>query len=139
MNTKESNLRILTIKFRPQSSVWIQNQRHFNVDLHKEADILTQYQKSFYDNAVTFWRIINNCKPSELFMDLLLQGSHNRQQHIFHIQQSNTERVGKFSFVNRLTDIIPLLGDGWLDKSEYQMKKTLKTKILETVPAKCDD
>ncbi len=35
--------------------------------------------------------------------------------------------------------IIPLLSDSWLDESESQMKKTLKTKILEIVPAKCDD
>jgi len=48
------------------------------------------------------------------------------------------ERVGKFSFANRLNDIIPLLSDSWLDKSEKQMKKTLKDKILESVPAKCD-
>ncbi len=34
--------------------------------------------------------------------------------------------------------IVPLLSDPWLDESEKQMKKTLKTLILETVPAKCD-
>ena len=50
------------------------------VDLHKEADILTPYQKSFYDKAVMFWRIINNCEPLELYMDLLIQGSHIRRQ-----------------------------------------------------------
>ncbi len=33
---------------------------------------------------------------------------------------------------------IPLLRDGWLDESEKIMKRTLKTKILEIVPAKCD-
>ena len=109
------------------------------VDLHKEADILTPYQKSFYDKAVMFWRIINNCEPMELYMDLLIQGSHIRWQHIFHIKQSNTERAGKFSFSNRLNDIIPLLSDTWLDESESRMKKTLKTKILETIPAKCGD
>jgi len=43
-----------------------------------------------------------------------------------------------FSFANRLNDIIPLRSDSWLDKSEKQMKKTLKDKILEIVPAKCD-
>jgi hypothetical protein len=48
------------------------------------------------------------------------------------------ERVGKFSFTNRLNDIIPLLSDCWLDESEKQMKKTLKTKILDIVPPKCD-
>jgi hypothetical protein len=40
---------------------------------------------------------------------------------------------------NRLNDIIPLLSDRWLDESESQMKKTLETKILEIVPAKCND
>ena len=107
-------------------------------DLHEEANILTPFQKAYYDKAVMFWRIINNCEPRELFMDLLLQGAHNKRQGIFHLQQSNMERVGKFSFANRLNDIIPLLSDSWLDKSEKQMKKTLKDKILEIVPAKCD-
>ena len=37
-----------------------------------------------------------------------------------------------------INDIIPLLSDCWLDESEKQMKKTLKTKILDIVPAKCD-
>ncbi len=44
----------------------------------------------------------------------------------------------KFSFTNRLNDIIALLSDCWLDESEKQMKKTLKTKILDIVPAKSD-
>jgi len=107
-------------------------------DLRKEANILTPNQKSVYDKAVMFWRITNNCEPQELFMDLLLQGSHNKRQRTFFIQQSNREKVGKFSFANRLNDIIPLLSDVWLDENEKQMKKTLKTMILETVPAKCD-
>jgi hypothetical protein len=107
-------------------------------DLHKQADILTPNQKSVYDKAVMFWRIINNCEPQELFMDLLLQGSHNKRQRTFCIQQSNQDKAGKFSFVNRLNDIVPLLGEVWLDGSEKQMKKTLKTKILEIIPAKCD-
>ncbi len=108
-------------------------------DLHKQADILSPFQRAYYDKAVMFWRIINNCEPRELFMDLLLQGSHNKRQKIFHLQQSNIEKVGKFSFANRLNDIIPLLSDSWLDESERLMKKTLKSKILEIVPAKCDN
>ncbi len=40
--------------------------------------------------------------------------------------------------VYSMTFIIPLLSDRWLDESEKQMKKTLKTKILDIVPAKCD-
>jgi hypothetical protein len=62
-------------------------------DLHKEADILTPNQKSVCDKAVMFWRIINNCKPQELFMDLLLQGSHNKRQRTFCIQQSNQDNL----------------------------------------------
>ena len=108
-------------------------------DLHKEANILTPNQKSFYDKAVMFWRIINNCEPQELFMDLILQGTHNKRQRIFQLQQSNSERVGKFSFANRLNDIVPLLSDSWLDNNEYSMKRLLKNKILETIPAKCDN
>jgi len=46
--------------------------------------------------------------------------------------------TGKFSFATRLNDSIPLLSDVWLDENEKQMKKTLKSMILETVPAKCD-
>jgi len=49
-------------------------------DLHKEADTLTPFQKAYYDKAVMFWRIINNCEPQELLMDLLLQGYHNKRQ-----------------------------------------------------------
>ncbi len=90
--------------------------------------ILTPFQKANYDKAVMYWRIVNNCEPWELFMDLLLHGSHNKQQKKFHVQQSNTKRVGKFSFANRLNDIIPLLSDSWLDKSESQMKKKSKDK-----------
>ena len=45
------------------------------------------------------------------------------------------EKVGKLSFAN---DIVPLLSDVWLDESEKQMKKALKTIILETVPGKSD-
>ncbi len=107
-------------------------------ELRKEADILTPNQKSVFDKAVVFWRIVNNCEPQELFLDLLLQGSHNKRQQTFFIQQSNKDKVGKFSFANRLNDIVPLLSDAWLNESEKQMKKTLKTLILETVPAKCD-
>jgi len=56
----------------------------------------------------------------------------------FFIQQTNREKVGKVCFANRLNDIVPLLSDAWLNESERQMKKTLKTLILETVPARCD-
>jgi hypothetical protein len=107
-------------------------------DLHEESDILTPFQKANYNKAVMFWRILNNYKPQELFMDLLLQGAHNKRQGIFHLQQSNMETVGKISFANRLNDIIHIQSDSWLDKGETQMKKTFKDKILGIVPAKCD-
>ncbi len=45
------------------------------------------------------------------------------------------EKVGKFSFANRLNDS---LSDVCLDESEKQIKKTLKTKILDTIPDKWD-
>jgi hypothetical protein len=45
------------------------------------------------------------------------------------------EKVGKFSFANRPNDS---LSDVCLDESEKQIKKTLKTKILETIPDKWD-
>ncbi len=81
--------------------------------------------------------LTDNIKSTS-FLDLPLQGSHNKRQQTFLIQQSNKDKVGKFSFANRPNDIVPLLSDAWLDESEKQMKKTLKTLILETVPAKCD-
>ena len=83
-----------------------------------------------------FWRIVNNCEPHELFMDLLLQGSHNTRKQNFYMHQSNQGMTGKFAFGNRLNDIIPLLCDNWLDKNVYSMKKASKTLILEEIPAK---
>jgi hypothetical protein len=62
-------------------------------DLHKEADILTPFQKAYCDKAVMFWRIINNCEPQELLIDLLLQGYHNKWQKIFHLQQSISTKI----------------------------------------------
>jgi hypothetical protein len=47
-------------------------------DLHEAGDILTPFQKAYYDKTEMFWQIINNCKPWPLFMDLLLQGAHNK-------------------------------------------------------------
>jgi hypothetical protein len=85
---------------------------------------------------VTFWTIIISFELQELFIDL--QGSHNKQQQTYLIQQSNTEKIEKFSFANRLNNIVPLLSDVWLDESGKQMKKTLKTIVLVTVPTKCD-
>jgi len=38
------------------------------------------------------------------------------------IQKLNKEKVGKFSFANRLNGNVPLLSDIWLDGNEKQMK-----------------
>jgi len=108
------------------------------VDLHLKAGILTPYQRGFYDKAITFWKIINSCAPVELFLDLLNQGKHHNRNSNFYLQQNNHQRVGKFAFANRLNDIVPILGDQWLDQSEYTMKKTVKKIILDKIPAKCD-
>jgi hypothetical protein len=47
---------------------------------------------------------------------------------IFHLQQSNIEREGKFSFTNRLNY-------SWLDESEKQMKKTLNPNFWKLLQA----
>jgi len=57
-------------------------------------------------------------------MGLFLQGAHNKQHGIFHLQQSNMEGVGKVSFADRLNDVIPLLSDSWLDEREKNEENT---------------
>jgi len=88
--------------------------------------------------AVMLWRIFNNCEPRELFWDLPPHGFQNKQQQIFHLQQSNRERRGTFSFCNRLNDIIPLLSDKQLNENEPETKRIFKPKNLETLSDKCD-
>ncbi len=100
--------------------------RHTVTFVPKEADILTPNQKSVI------------CQQLWTSGTLLGPPSPGISQQTFFIQQSNREKVGKFSFANRLNDIVPLLSDAWLDESVKQMKKTSKTLILETVTAKCD-
>jgi hypothetical protein len=51
---------------------------------------------------------------------------------------SCSENVGRLAFANRLNDIVPLLGETWLDQSELTVKKTVKKIILEKIPAKRD-
>jgi hypothetical protein len=75
----------------------------------------------------------------KLFLDLLLPGFHNKRQQTFHSEQSKRERVGTFGFRNSQNDIIPLLSDISLNENEPNMKMILKTKILETFSAKCDN
>jgi hypothetical protein len=70
--------------------------------------------------------------------DLICSPGISKQMTTLFIQKLNKDKVGKFSFANRLNGNVPLLSDIWLDGNEKQMKKTLKTIILETAPAKCD-
>jgi hypothetical protein len=50
------------------------------------------------------------------------------------------DRVGKFSFSNRLNDTISLLSGKWLNENERNMKKIRKTKFWKKfTPAKCDN
>jgi hypothetical protein len=72
------------------------------------------------------WKIIYNCE-----LNSLLFGSCN--EHIFHSQLFNRERVDKFSFSNMLSDITPLLSDKWLKENDLHINKALETQILGTV------
>ena len=108
------------------------------VDLHLKADMLTPYQRCFQDKAVMFWRVINNCEPEILHLDLLNQGSYHERKGTYYMQQENSTKIGKLAFENRLNNIICLLQSSWLDESEWSMKKTLKKTVLLNIPAKCD-
>jgi len=105
-------------------------------DLHLEAGVLTPYQRSFQDKAITFWRIINNCEPEDLYLELLNQGYHHERNKTFYLHQDNTSKIGRLAFANRLNDILSLLGDSWLDLSQAIMKQMLKNIILQKIPAK---
>ena len=105
-------------------------------DLHKEANMLTPYQRSYQDKIILFWRIVNSCEPYDLFMDLITQGQHLSRTSTFHMQLVASSKAGTFSFSNRLNDSLSLMGDKFLDMSEYAMKKTTKNIISSLVPAK---
>ncbi len=104
--------------------------------LHSKANILTPYQRSFYDKAMIFWKIINNCEPECLFLDLLTQGFHHECQKTFYLKQNNIAEIGRFSFENRLNNVLSLLGDNWLDLSQVSVKRVLNNTILQNIPAK---
>ncbi len=93
------------------------------------------WQQTRNDKDVMFWRITNNCQSQVLFLDLPLCRFHNKRQKIFHFQQSNRERVETFSFSNRFDDIIPLLGDKWLNENDPNIKMI----FLETFSAECNN
>jgi hypothetical protein len=57
--------------------------------LHTKANVLTPFQRSFYDKAMIFWKIINNCGPECLFLDLLTQGFYHECQKTFYLKQNN--------------------------------------------------
>ena len=111
---------------------------HSTESIHKEADLLTPFQRSYQDKAVMFWRIVNNCEPEDLLLDLLNQGCHNERNSFFYLHPENSEKIGRFSFANRLNNILELLDDKWLDQSVETMKKTLKVVIQNNIPAKCN-
>jgi hypothetical protein len=83
-----------------------------------------------------FWKIINNCEPECLFLDLLTQGFHHEHQKTFFLKQNNIKEIGRFSFENRLNNVLCLLGDNWLDLSQVSVKRMLNDIILQTIPAK---
>jgi hypothetical protein len=85
-----------------------------------------------------FHRIIKNCEPENLYLELLSQGFHHSRKKTFYIQQTNRENVGKLCFENRLNQIICILGDEWLDQSQNIVKSLLHNIIVKKVPAKCD-
>ena len=105
-------------------------------DLHKEAAMLTPYQKSFHDVALMFWRIVNVCEPTSIFQDLISQGTHNPRLSIFQMNQFGMSTTGSSAFPNRLNDTLSLIGDKFLDLSEVTVKKTIKNIILDKVPGK---
>jgi hypothetical protein len=109
------------------------------VQIHLKADVLTPYQKAFQDKAVLFWRIINNCEPEVLHLDLLNQGFYHERTGTYYLQQENLNKIGKLAFENRLNNILCLLPSSWLDESENSMKKTLKNIVQQNIPAKCDN
>jgi predicted secreted acid phosphatase len=86
--------------------------------------------------AIMFWKIIKNCEPENIFFDLLTQGEHKSRLSHYYFKQSSSSEVRKHAFVNRLNDSIPLLGDTFLDLSEYAMKKFVKKIVIENIPAK---
>ena len=107
------------------------------VSLHLRAGLLTPYQRSFMDKAMVFWRVINNCEPENLLLELLTQGVHHERNKTFYLQQNNNAKIGRWSFENRLNNILSLLGDTWLDQSQTAVKKMLNNIIKENIPAKC--
>jgi hypothetical protein len=84
-----------------------------------------------------FHRIMNNCEPENLYLELLSQGFHHSRKKTFYIQQTNRENVGKLSFEKRLNQILCVLGEDWLDQIQNIVKSLLHNIIVEKIQAKC--
>ena len=54
------------------------------------------------DKAMVFWRVINNCEPENLLLELLTQGVHDERNKTFYLQQNNNAKIGRWSFESRL-------------------------------------
>lgn len=105
-------------------------------DLHREAGMLTPYQRCYQDSALALWRIVNNCEPLYLYLGLLCRGYHHERSKTFYLQTDNVEKIGKQCFENRLNEAIYLLGDKWIDHRPELVKKELYEVISLKVPAK---
>ncbi len=99
--------------------------------------------KSMILNEIYWYEVKNfvyfHSKKWHSVYNLRLQFKNVKWQQTFHLRLPNRERVGPFSFSNRLNDIIPLFREKWLNVNEPNIKMILKTKILETFLAKCDN
>ncbi len=74
--------------------------------------------------------------PASSHCLLLTQGFHHERQKTFYLKQNNIAEIGRFSFENRLNNILCLLGDNWLDLSQVSVKRMLNDIILQNIPAK---
>ncbi len=70
--------------------------------------------------------LTHDCKPDNLLLGLLNQGVHHERNKTFYLQQNNNSKIGRWSFKNRLNNILSLLGDKWLDQSQTGVKKMWK-------------
>ncbi len=114
------------------------NEVRFNNLTSFEGRITDTLPKKFHGQGYGFWRVINNCEPENLLLELLNQGVHHEcNKTFFYLQQNNNAKIERWSFENRLNNILSLLGDKWLDQSQTAVKKMLNNIIKENIPAKC--
>jgi hypothetical protein len=72
-----------------------------------------------------------------ILFNFLNQGVYHERNKTFYLQQNNNAKIGRWSFENRLNNILSLLGDKWLDENQTAVKKMLNNIIKENIPAKC--